>query len=78
MAAGEISPDEVAAEAGVSKQTVYNHFGSKEGLFRAIVDHVSGELLDVLVEREGARAVRIESGAAVKRAVDALVAGLGE
>jgi AcrR family transcriptional regulator len=44
------SMDSVAAEAGVSKQTVYNHFGSKEGLFRAIVDHVSGELLDVLVE----------------------------
>ena len=42
------SMDLVAAEAGVSKQTVYNHFGSKEGLFRAIVDHASGELLDAL------------------------------
>src|SRR5262245_59825259 len=50
------SMDLVAAEAGLSKQTVYNHFGSKEGLFRAIVDHVSGELLDVLVEGGGARA----------------------
>jgi TetR/AcrR family transcriptional regulator, mexJK operon transcriptional repressor len=50
------SMDLVAAEAGVSKQTVYNHFGSKEGLFRAIVDHVSSELLDVLVERDGTRA----------------------
>ncbi|HEX5078607.1 MAG TPA: TetR/AcrR family transcriptional regulator [Geminicoccaceae bacterium] len=50
------SMDLVAAEAGVSKQTVYNHFGSKEGLFRAIVDHASNELLDVLVERDGARA----------------------
>jgi TetR/AcrR family transcriptional repressor of mexJK operon len=50
------SMDLVAAEAGVSKQTVYNHFGSKEGLFRAIVDHASGELLEVLVERDGARA----------------------
>jgi TetR/AcrR family transcriptional repressor of mexJK operon len=50
------SMDLVAAEAGVSKQTVYNHFGSKEGLFRAIVGHVSGELLDVLVERDGTRA----------------------
>jgi TetR/AcrR family transcriptional regulator, mexJK operon transcriptional repressor len=44
------SMDLVATEAGVSKQTVYNHFGSKDGLFRAIVDHASGELLDVLVE----------------------------
>jgi AcrR family transcriptional regulator len=50
------SMDLVAAEAGVSKQTVYNHFGSKEELFRAIVDHVSGELLDVLVEHDGAQA----------------------
>jgi TetR/AcrR family transcriptional regulator, mexJK operon transcriptional repressor len=50
------SMDLVAAESGVSKQTVYNHFGSKEGLLRAIVDHVSGELLDVLVERGGAPA----------------------
>jgi TetR/AcrR family transcriptional regulator, mexJK operon transcriptional repressor len=46
------SMDLVAAEAGVSKQTVYNHFGSKEELFRAIVDHVSDKLLDVLDERE--------------------------
>ncbi len=50
------SMDLVAAEAGVSKQTVYNHFGSKEGLFRTIVEHMSGKLLDVLVERDGARA----------------------
>lgn len=49
------SMDLVAAEAGVSKQTVYNHFGSKEGLFRAIVDELSSELLDVLVERGGTR-----------------------
>ncbi|MGH6944084.1 MAG: TetR/AcrR family transcriptional regulator [Geminicoccaceae bacterium] len=50
------SMDQVAAEAGVSKQTVYNHFGSKEGLFRAIVEELSSELLEVLVERVGARA----------------------
>lgn len=29
--------ESIAREAGVSKQTVYNHFGSKEDLFRAIV-----------------------------------------
>lgn len=44
------SMDLVAAEAGVSKQTVYNHFGSKEGLFRAIVAGLSEEFLTVLVE----------------------------
>lgn len=31
------SVDAIAAEAGVSKMTVYNHFGSKEGLFEAMV-----------------------------------------
>lgn len=50
------SMDLVAAEAGVSKQTVYNHFGSKEGLFRAIVEHASGEVLEVLAGRDGASA----------------------
>jgi TetR/AcrR family transcriptional repressor of mexJK operon len=29
--------DAIAAEAGVSKMTVYSHFGSKEGLFEAVV-----------------------------------------
>ncbi|HEX6144737.1 MAG TPA: TetR/AcrR family transcriptional regulator [Geminicoccaceae bacterium] len=46
------SMDLVAAEAGVSKQTVYNHFGNKEGLFRAIIEACSEEFLTVLVERE--------------------------
>jgi TetR/AcrR family transcriptional regulator, mexJK operon transcriptional repressor len=50
------SMDLVAAEAGVSKQTVYNHFASKEGLFREIVDELSSELLEVLVEHNAARA----------------------
>jgi TetR/AcrR family transcriptional regulator, mexJK operon transcriptional repressor len=49
------SMDLVAAEAGVSKQTVYNHFASKEGLFRAIVDDLSSDLLHVLVDGGSAR-----------------------
>lgn len=32
------SMDRIAETAGVSKRTVYNHFGSKENLFQAIVD----------------------------------------
>jgi AcrR family transcriptional regulator len=31
------SVDAIAAEAGVSKMTVYSHFGSKEGLFEAVI-----------------------------------------
>lgn len=31
------SVDAIAAEAGVSKMTIYSHFGSKDGLFEAVV-----------------------------------------
>lgn len=37
-----VGMDTIAAEAGVAKVTVYNHFGSKEALFTAIV----GDVLD--------------------------------
>src|SRR5688572_2593937 len=33
------SVDAIAADAGVSKMTVYNNFGSKEGLFHAVVQN---------------------------------------
>lgn len=35
---GPASMDAIAAEAGVSKQTVYSHFGAKDALFEAIVE----------------------------------------
>jgi AcrR family transcriptional regulator len=41
----DVSMDRIAAAAGVSKVTVYNHFDSKEKLFRAVV---SGQLRSVL------------------------------
>ncbi len=33
--------DRVAAEAGVSKQTIYSHFQDKEGLFKALMERVT-------------------------------------
>jgi TetR/AcrR family transcriptional repressor of mexJK operon len=39
----ETSVDTVAAEAGVSKQTIYNHFGDKRALFLAVVTAVQEE-----------------------------------
>ena len=32
------SVEEIAAQAGVSKPVVYEHFGSKEGLYAVVVD----------------------------------------
>ena len=34
------SMDKIAAKAGVSKRTVYNHFNSKDNLFEVIVDNL--------------------------------------
>lgn len=35
------SMDQVAAEAGVSKQTIYSHFQDKEGLFKALMERMT-------------------------------------
>lgn len=37
------SMDEIAARSGVSKQTVYKHFTSKEALFTAVINQMMGE-----------------------------------
>lgn len=41
-----VGMDTIAAGAGVSKVTVYNHFGSKEALFTAVVAGALDEPLD--------------------------------
>jgi TetR/AcrR family transcriptional repressor of mexJK operon len=45
----DVSVDRIATSAGVSKVTVYNHFDSKENLFRAVV---SAQLQGALAEVE--------------------------
>ena len=47
---GASSMDSIAAEAKVSKQTVYNHFGSKEELFAAMVRYFVDQKLMVFSE----------------------------
>src|SRR3546814_15277195 len=47
--------DMIAAEAGVSKQTVYNHFQSKEGLFKAAIGELTTALMAPLVVRVAAK-----------------------
>lgn len=41
------SMDRVAAEAGVSKQTIYSHFQDKEGLFKALIERVTIRRLEL-------------------------------
>ncbi|MHB8129520.1 MAG: TetR/AcrR family transcriptional regulator [Mobilitalea sp.] len=48
------SMDKIAETAGVSKRTVYNHFGSKENLFQAIVD-------DFLTQRQSLKTITYNS-----------------
>lgn len=43
---GAASMDQIAAEAGVSKQTVYSHFGAKDALFEEIVSGKCEELMN--------------------------------
>jgi AcrR family transcriptional regulator len=42
------SVDAIAAEAGVSKMTVYSHFVSKEGLFEAVVRERTDQVMEGL------------------------------
>lgn len=44
------SVDAVAAQAGVSKRTLYDHFVDKDGLFSAVVERASAALLDAVQE----------------------------
>ncbi len=49
---GLATMDEIAAAAGVSKRTVYDHFASKEKLFGAIVGRRRDEMLQGLAADE--------------------------
>lgn len=44
------SMDTIAARAKVAKQTVYNHFGNKEGLFSEVVRRIADTITDALFE----------------------------
>lgn len=59
---GGASMDVVAAEAGVSKMTVYRHFGSKEELFAGVVvelcDRIIGDDLTLSLDRPPAEMLR--------------------
>jgi len=43
------SVDAIAEEAGVSKRTIYNHYGDKENLFLSVVQHGFEALMTVVI-----------------------------
>jgi len=51
---GSASMDLIATEAKVSKQTIYNHFRSKDALFRAIITDLTTSLMAPLSLPEAA------------------------
>lgn len=42
------SMDRVAEVAGVSKSTIYNHFHDKEGLFTALIEHITSDRFQIV------------------------------
>jgi TetR/AcrR family transcriptional repressor of mexJK operon len=50
---GAASMEAIAARAGVSKQTLYNHFGSKDDLFGAVIRDRCHELMQTLRSEQG-------------------------
>lgn len=44
----DVSMDEMAAEAGITKPIIYRHFGDKAGLYRAIADRYIHSFVDQL------------------------------
>jgi len=53
-----VTIEEIAAKAGVSKPVVYEHFGSKDGLYAVIVDREMNILLGSISDSLTARAPR--------------------
>jgi TetR/AcrR family transcriptional repressor of mexJK operon len=60
--------DEIARRAGVSKQTIYNHYGSKAALMRALIAR-RNELITAALEVGGAQSSAAEALAAYARAL---------
>ena len=47
------SMDAIAAAADISKPTLYDYFGNKEGLFSAVLEKATDELLEPFRQLEG-------------------------
>jgi AcrR family transcriptional regulator len=68
------SIEEIAAQAGVSKPVVYEHFGGKEGLYAVVVDREVSQLLSMatslLLEGDNTREKFLAAMVALLRYID--------
>ena len=62
-----VSIDRIAARAQVARQTVYNHFGSKDGLFAEVVGQVIESVLVTLDGDQDVRATLMAFGDAYRK-----------
>lgn len=63
------SLEEVAARAGVARQTLYNHFPGKKLLFGEVVRHATRSILVILEGGESLRETLIAFGRALRKRV---------
>ncbi|MFM6191355.1 MAG: TetR/AcrR family transcriptional regulator [Planktothrix sp.] len=61
------SMDRVAASAGVSKATIYNYFGDKEGLFIALVKRLAQKKYQIFIESNKAELMSVEPAIALRQ-----------
>ncbi|MBU3724513.1 MAG: TetR/AcrR family transcriptional regulator [Burkholderiaceae bacterium] len=64
-----VSIDRIASRAHVARQTVYNHFGSKEGLFAEVIRQASRSILVTLDGSADVRSTLIAFGQAYRERV---------
>ena len=50
----EVSMEQIAAEAGVTKPILYRHFGDKSGMHHAVAERQMGEMMEGMVAALGA------------------------
>jgi TetR/AcrR family transcriptional repressor of mexJK operon len=71
---GGASMDQVAAAAGVSKMTVYRHFGSKEDLFAGVITELCQRIVTEELEETLSRAPREALRAFARKMTDIVFA----
>lgn len=71
---GDASMDEVAAAAGVSKMTVYRHFGSKEDLFAGVITELCQHIVAEEIEEIFALPLRSALRAYARKMTDIVFA----